>query len=346
MAARPTPLPDVLAGRAFSTTQAAEAGLREGRLRGADLERPFHGVRRPATEAHPPAALAPPLRPDVRACVEADARAASLVLPGDAAYSHCTAALLHGIPLPRSHEHLRPLHVMRPAGRNPVDRPGMTAHLGLQSRRLVLVRGLAVVSMADTWVDLGSLLGVEGLVVAGDRVARLAGSTEPLRVVLERRGRGVRGVRALREALAWVRVGADSAMEARSRLLFCRHGLPEPEVNVPVMAADGSGFLCRGDFVWRERKVLAEYQGAHHFESFRRGDDDISRRLLVEDDGWKYVELTRSDHTNPARRRALLRRLAACWASRWWQIVLIRPGQDGLPPPRRAGEVTRRSVKP
>ena len=308
MPGRPTPLPLALAGRAFSTSEAMASGLTQGRLRGSDLERPFHGVRRLPLSAGDTTRV---VDGGVCSLVEADARAASLVLPGDAAYSHCTAALLHGLPLPRSHEHTGPLHVMRPTGRNPVDRPGIRPHLGLQARRLVTVGGLRVVSVADTWADLGSLLGVEDLVVAGDRVARLAGSTHPLHEVLDRRGRGARGVRALREALAWVRVGADSAMETRSRLLFCRHGLPEPEVNVPVMAADGSGFLCRGDLVWRARKVVGEYQGAHHFGSFRRGDDDISRRLLVEDDGWKYVELTRSDHVNPARRRALLLRLAA-----------------------------------
>ena len=43
---------------------------------------------------------------------------------------------------------------------------------------------------------------------------------------------------------------------------------------------------------------------------FRRGDSDIARRLLLEDDGWKYVELTRSDHVNPARQWSMLRRLA------------------------------------
>ncbi|WP_406829957.1 hypothetical protein ABEG17_13255 [Pedococcus sp. KACC 23699] len=212
----------------------------------------------------------------------------------------------------RGNEHHRPLHVMRPSSRNPIERPETRPHLGLESRQVVILRGLRVVSIVDTWVDLAALLGVEDLVVVGDRIARLAGSLEPLHHALARRAtsRGPRGIRALKEAIAWVRLGADSPMETRSRLLFCRHGLPEPEINVPVMTANGAGFLCRGDFVWRDKKVIGEYQGGHHFGSFARGDKDISRRLLLQDDGWKYVELTRSDHTNPARRWALLQRLA------------------------------------
>jgi hypothetical protein len=160
----------------------------------------------------------------------------------------------------------------------------------------------------DTWVDLGERLGVEDLVVVGDWIARRAGTRDLLGRALTRRG-PVRGVLRLREALRWVRVGADSPMETRSRLAFVRHGLPEPELNVDVMAADGSGFLCRADFLWRGKRVIGEYQGEHHFTSFARGDDDISRRLLAEDDGWKYVEITKSDLFNPARLQGLVTRL-------------------------------------
>lgn len=293
------PLPAPLAGRAFTTADARERGLGEGRLRGQDLSRPLHGVRLDA--------LSSPAR-DLRAAVLVHARAAALVLPADCAFSHCTAAELLGLPLPRSPEHPR-LHVMRPTSCNPVARPQVQPHLGLENRESVRVDGLRVVSAADTWVDLASLLGVEDLVVLGDSVVRRADSIDPLRAALDRRG-PVRGVRALREALAWIRVGADSPMETRSRLLFVRHGLPEPELNVAVTARDGSGFLCRSDFVWRDRRVIGEYQGAHHFGSYERGDDDIARRLLAEDDGWKYVEITRSDFFHPARRHGLLQRLA------------------------------------
>lgn len=305
MPRQPTPLPDQLTSGAFTTAAAREAGVAEGRLRGSDLLRPLHGVREVGrtngSEAEDPAATTP------RAALEA-ARAAALVLPGDVAFSHCTAALIHGLPLPRSHEHSIPMHVMRSSARNPVARPQVTPHRGLQHRRVATVSGIRVVAGADVWVDLGSVLGVEDLVVMGDQIARRSGSVDLLHRALARRGR-LRGVRVLREALHWIRVGSESPMETRSRLSFVRHGLPEPELNVEVTAADGSGFVCRGDFVWRDQKVIGEYQGSHHFESFERGDDDIARRLLVEDDDWKYVELTKLDVFNPARRMAMLCRL-------------------------------------
>ena len=283
--------------------------MAEGRLRGSDLVRPLHGVRQPAGAKGDEGDEGGDRPAGRQRTVLTKARAASLVLPSDAAFSHCTAALVHALPLPATHEHGLPMHVMRPSARNPIDRPQVTPHRGLESRRVATVSGLRVVAGADVWVDMGALLGVEDLVVMGDQIALRADSVDLLHRALARRGQ-VRGVRALREALRWIRVGSASPMETRSRLLFVRHGLPEPELNGEVTAEDGSGFVCRSDFVWRHKKVIGEYQGSHHFESFERGDDDIARRLLVEDDDWKYVELTKRDVFNPARRMAMLRRLA------------------------------------
>jgi hypothetical protein len=98
-------------------------------------------------------------------------------------------------------------------------------------------------------------------------------------------------------------------METRTRLLFVRAGLPEPELNAKVEHRDG-GFLCWADFYWREQRVIGEYQGGDHFGSFERGDDDISRRLLAEDSDHKYIEVTKNDFYNPGRRHAMLTRFA------------------------------------
>jgi hypothetical protein len=290
------PLPAGFADRAFSVAEADKAGLGEGRLRGQDLTRPLHGLRS-ASEL------------TAFGQVRQLAAGAALLLPDDVAFSHCTAAALLDLPLPRMLEHGTPLHVMRPSKRNRIDRPQVRPHRGLENRTTTRSHGLPVTALADTWVDLGELLGVEDLVVVGDRVARRLDSVAPLVDALAARCRP-RGAAVLREALRWIRVGSDSAMESRTRLLFVRHGLPEPRLNLRVTSEDDGGFLCRSDFVWKDEKVVGEYQGDDHFASFERGDDDISRRLLVEDEDWKYVEITKRDYFNPARRRGLLLRLA------------------------------------
>jgi hypothetical protein len=290
--ARPlVPLPPSLQGQAFWIGDGYAAGLREGRMYGADLLRPTRGVR----SDRPLETLAEL------------ARAVSLVLPSDIAFSHATAAQLMGLPLPRRHED-RTLHIMRDSGVARVRRPECRPHRGLESRRMETARGLPVVSACDTWCDLGEVLGLDELIVLGDQVARRSRSVEPLAAALARRVRP-RGALRLREALTWIRVGSDSPMETRVRLMFVRAGLPEPELNATITDEHG-GFLARGDFVWRRQRVIGEYQGAAHFADFDRGDDDISRRLLAEDGAWKYIEVTKRDYVNPGRRHATIRRFA------------------------------------
>ena len=286
------PIPVTLQGGAFAVAQARAAGLGTSRLSGPDLSRPTHGVRSLA-------------RPETfRELV----LATRLALPSDVAFSHLTSARLWGLPLPRELED-GPIDAMRATSAARVRRRGCVGRRGLESRTTTENRGLRLTSLEDTWCDLGETLELDDLVVVGDAVARRLADVTPLRDALSRRVRP-RGAVALRAALGLVRVGSDSPMESRCRLVFHRAGLPEPELNA-VITHRGGGFLCRGDFVWRERRVLAEYQGSTHFESFCRGDDDISRRLLLEDDGWKYVEMTKRDYYHPGRQAALVARLTA-----------------------------------
>ena len=285
-------IPEALRGGPFTVAQARAAGLGPGRLAGPDLSRPTHGVR----------SLASPETFRDRVL------ATRVALPSDVAFSHLTAARLWGLPLPRELED-GPIDAMRATSAARVRRRGCVGRRGLETRSTALHRGLLLTSLEDTWCDVGETLELDDLVVVGDAVARRLADVAPLREALLRRVRP-RGAVSLRTALGLVRLGSDSPMETRCRLVFHRAGLPEPELNAVITHSTG-GFLCRADFVWRERRVLVEYQGSHHFESFRRADDDISRRLLLEDDGWKYVEVTKRDHYHPARRAALAARLTA-----------------------------------
>ena len=153
-------LPESLRARPFTVAEGRAAGLR-----GADLRRNrIHAPTRAVRTAAAPSTL------------RARAEAFAVAMPCDTAFSHVTAALLLGLPLSAAVEEQELLDVMRPTGVAQVRRRGCHGHRGLERREVVVVGGLRVVGLADTWVDLGELvgrgLGLDDLVVAGDAVAR------------------------------------------------------------------------------------------------------------------------------------------------------------------------------
>src|SRR5690606_33475410 len=88
-----------------------------------------------------------------------------LVCPGDLALSHCSAAEVLNLPLPRECEH-EALHVTGSGAR--VRRRGVVAHRGLDRREVTTLRGIPVTGLADTWLDLAPFVSLEDLVVVGD----------------------------------------------------------------------------------------------------------------------------------------------------------------------------------
>ena len=302
---RVSPLPVELGPGPFSTAQARSLGVPAARLGRADLVHPTQGAN----------AMSEP-----RTLVER-AMAFQVAMPTCRAYSHLTAAVLWGLPLPRALEAGAcdvdaTLHVVAPTSEGMALRSGVVGHRGLEWRAVGSPGGtpLRVVDIADTWCDLGELrpgtLTLTDLVVAGDaavalldaRAARPVG-LEELSQALRRRNRP-RGAVALRHALTLVRHGVRSPMETRARLMFVDALFPEPEVNAPLTNAAGE-WLAEGDLVWRSKRLVGEYQGEHHADR-RRHSDDAFRRGLVEDDGWRLKEIWAEDvHPGPRRRATL-----------------------------------------
>lgn len=290
------PLPADLRGRAFTLAEAREAGVSQARLEARDLCRPTWGVRAPA-----------PAR-----SVDEHARTVSLALEGVFVFSHLTAARLWRLPLPTDWRLDEPLHVMRDG--TPLRRAGVVGHRGLASRRHQVLRGLPVTSAVPTWVDLAAVRGFTtlDLVVAGDAFA----NRDPdLLAPLARAARTVsgRGRRILQEAAPLLRAGSGSPAETRARLAFLEAGLPEPELNAEVCAEDGH-FLARVDFLWREARVIVEYEGDHHRTNRRQWQHDVQRVRLLEAEGWRVVRITGADLTGSGLRR-LLSELAALLAA-------------------------------
>lgn len=233
---------------------------------------------------------------------------------------------------------------MRPSALTQVRRRGCVGHRGLERREVVRIGGLPVTALADTWCDLGEVLGrgldIDDLVVVGDAVlwrleragpdalrhdpdrhrtdptatapgAHPSSGRTALADSLQARVRP-RGKAALTVAAHLVRSGSRSPMETRARLMFLRAGFPEPELNAAVHALD-AGWLLEGDLVWRRQRVIGEYQGSDH-ASLRRRSKDSLRAALAEDEGWRVIEIYAEDVYHPPRRRATLTRFARALA--------------------------------
>jgi hypothetical protein len=292
-------LPQALEGRPFTVSEAHELGLGEGRLRHGDLSRPTHGVRQASTDPQ-------------KTELTQHAEAASLMLPIGSAFSHLTAARTFRLPVPRRWAPTEPLEVMNVTGAPLIRRAGCKGHRGLETRRVVRHNGLRVVSPEDTWCDLAATgsLDLDELIVLGDAVVHHRGGIPPrqLAEAVSRR-RGWRGRRLMDEALWQLRPRNNSPMETRARLFFLRGGLPEPELNVVINDRDSGQWLSDSDFVWREQRVVAEFDGDHHRTDRQQWQNDVARRENLQDDGWAFVQLTYASVMVHPRNQATLRRL-------------------------------------
>jgi len=101
---------------------------------------------------------------------------------------------------------------------------------------------------------------------------------------------GCRGAAILREALASIRPGTDSARETMLRLIVVRAGFPEPEVNGPIVNRYGAT-IAHGDLVFREKKVILEYEGRHHADDERQFSIDIARLDELMEEGWRVIRV-------------------------------------------------------
>lgn len=308
-------LPRELLGGPFTVSRAMALGVSRKRLRGVDLHTPTRGVRSTTPIG------------DEREW------AAAIVAAGGfgVALSHATACRIWSIPLPRQAELPGTAEVIGDTRVGRMRRAGVKGHRGIEHRSLALVSGLPVTDLPDTWVDLGEMMprGLRriDLIIAGDHAAtalnvraqlppHAPSGVRELQTALARRVRH-RGARHLREALGFVRPGVRSPQESVARMLFVDEGLPEPEVNQVITDARG-GWLAEGDLVWREQRVVAEYQGERHAERRRRSADSFRRELLA-DQGWRVIEIWHEDLATPARRHALLARVAAALGLDEWR---------------------------
>lgn len=283
MVTAPNVLPSDLPA-AFRVADARHAGASESRLRASDLDRSTHGVRVRMDVC--------PDDPLLRRCVGV---AAALRAPF--AFSHTTAALLFGLPLPRRHTAEGPLHIAV-TGTHP-RRAHILTHR-VRTLDLRAQRGLPVTSVERTWVDLARVLTEDELVVVGDHLVRRKApqSTVAALSAAVESAVGRRGTVRARAALARVRPNTESPAETRLRLLIVDAGLPEPIVGHAV--AHEGYWVGTPDLAYPQHRIAIEYQGAVHREQ-ARFEEDVFRLERFHDAAWSVLQVTARDLRSPSR---------------------------------------------
>jgi hypothetical protein len=296
-------IPAELRDRPFSVAEARRMGVGHGRLRGSDLARPFHGVRSASVD---PTGL-------VERC-----RALAQAMGPWQVFSHRTAARLLGMPLPAFYRADEPLHVLSLEGRDGMRSRGVRGHSTTASLLVREQAGVRCVAPAVTWCHLAEdrreALGRDWLVAIGDFL--LSGARgefarqhplctgQELDAAIRAHG-GRRGAAVLASARPLVRTPVDSVRETFLRLLLIDAGLPEPQVQVPVMTRDG---LRHADLGYPEQHLLLEYLGDAHRQSRRRWLEDLNRVQLLRDAGYETILVGAADLARPSTLPTRVRR--------------------------------------
>lgn len=235
-------------------------------------------------------------------------------MPQDAFFSHDTAALLWGMPLPWQFESSSKLHVAVP---NPARAPhaqGIAGHKLMVDDADIVTRsdGLRLTSPNRTWLDLGTRLSLVHLVAAGDFALHwrhpLTTAADLARELVRRKNR--RGLALLHTAVALLNDRSESAPESILRVLIVLAGLPEPTVNRIVTDRFGE-FVARTDLVIAELGLVIEYMGDYHRTTKGQWRADMTRRSKLEAEGWRVLELNADDLCDPEELVARILRFAA-----------------------------------
>ncbi len=237
------------------------------------------------------------------------------------AFSHHTAAVLHGLDLWKVG--LAKVHLTRSDGKHGRHAGDLVHHEGaLESSEVQVVRGLPVVGPTRAALESAALGSVEQGLVTVDSALRLGLCGRP---ELEQRRQQIErwpDSLGLQVVVGLADGRHESAGESRTAHLIWRANLPRPEAQ--FMVYDGPRLIGIVDFAWPELGVILEFDGRVKYEKYLQdgesASDAVFREKRREDrirdvTGWTVIRVTWADLANPAQlvariRRAMRRRAA------------------------------------
>lgn len=267
----------------FTVTTDGGAGLTRRQTQGTSFRTPAPGVR---------------VRADASLTHDVAIAIALAGQPPGSVLTDLSAAWLWRLPLP---PWLRDGPATVSVSRLPDDSRSRRA--GVQGRRLDLppehlttLDGVLLTTAPRTWLDGAAHLPTRHVVAMGDALLRRGlGTPEELKGLCHWAFRR-RGVVTARTALPLLDAHAESPGESLARYELVTRGIPAPECNADIVV-DGQ-WLARADMLWRDARVIVEYDGHVHISEEQRQYDAVRRNQLQEE-GYLVIVLTARDLRYP-----------------------------------------------
>ena len=237
--------------------------------------------------------------------------AALAVSPRDAVVSGPSCGVIWRVPLPIRVLDAAVEITISPGGFH-VDRPGLRCRRrDLHPDHVAEVDGRRVTTPARLVIDLGEVLDASEIVAVGDDLLRRGLLDLGTLRFWAHRLRRRRGIGIVREAIEYIDPRAESPRESMMRYHLWREGYTDLRPNVDIHDPDGR-FIARGDLVDERRRIVVEYDGAHHLS--REGQTrDARRRLDFATEGWLEVTIVAGDLYPPSK---LLTKVARAYQAR------------------------------
>ena len=223
------------------------------------------------------------------------------------AYSHLSAARLHGIDLWEPDDLI---HLVLPTSvRSGAHRPEVRVHaMELGEGDTCEMRGLPTTSLENTVVDCARYLRRGQAQIVVDHGLRLGADRKRL-AELVALAQGKRGVRTARAALELGSELSESAGESLLHYLLSRMPIPMPTQQLVVMTRHGR---YRIDFGWADIRRGIEFDGKGKYFRFAPTDEVIFKERQREKDmmeeDWKFLRVEWRDLFREAELRARIER--------------------------------------
>ncbi|MBE1550329.1 hypothetical protein GGC64_004369 [Mycobacterium sp. OAS707] len=204
-----------------------------------------------------------------------------------------------------------PIELIWNYGRSPNEL--LVRNEALAEDEITRVAGIPVTTRVRTAFDLGRYLPRDEAIARLDSLMHSQVFSIEDVLLLAKRYRGARGLKALRTALPLVDGGSASPRETRLRLLYIDAGLPTPTTQIPIV--EGRGRLVRwADMGWEEFMVVSEYDGDQHRTNRGQYTKDIRSLRRARELGWIVDQVIKEDR--PAE---IVARARKALVSRGWR---------------------------